>query len=86
MESNTIDIHNYDSIRPYTDQELQEAVLRILQEPLFYKMIRHFVQVHYPHKSTHLLYHLGYIKFQQHNFTMQIRFFFKVKNWFPFIL
>lgn len=40
MENAPIDIHNYDSIRPYTDQELQEAVIRILEEPLFYKMIR----------------------------------------------
>ena len=40
MENAPIDIFNYDSIRPYTDNELQEAVVRILQEPLFYKMIR----------------------------------------------
>jgi hypothetical protein len=40
MENATIDIFNYDSIRPYSDRELQEAVVRILQEPLFYKMIR----------------------------------------------
>ncbi len=40
MEIDVIDTHNFDSIRPYNNEELKPALERILQEPLFYKMIR----------------------------------------------
>jgi hypothetical protein len=40
MEIDVIDTHNFDSIRPYNNEELKSALERILQEPLFYKMIR----------------------------------------------
>ena len=40
MEVESIDTFNFDTIRPYTNEELKPAVDRILQEPLFYKMIR----------------------------------------------
>jgi hypothetical protein len=40
MEQETFDIHNFDTIRPYTNNELVPAIDRILNEPLFYKMIR----------------------------------------------
>jgi hypothetical protein len=40
MEIDVIDTHNFDSIRPYNNDELKSALERILQEPLFYKMIR----------------------------------------------
>jgi hypothetical protein len=40
MEQETFDIHNFDTIRPYTNDELVPAIDRILNEPLFYKMIR----------------------------------------------
>jgi len=40
MEQETFDIHNFDTIRPYTNEELVPAIDRILNEPLFYKMIR----------------------------------------------
>jgi hypothetical protein len=40
MQNSPIDVHQFDSIRPYTDKELQEALERILEEPALYKMVR----------------------------------------------
>ncbi|MEZ4798436.1 MAG: 1-acyl-sn-glycerol-3-phosphate acyltransferase [Flavobacteriales bacterium] len=40
MEPSVLDVHNYDDIRPYNDQELQEAIERLLEEPMFYKMMK----------------------------------------------
>lgn len=35
-----IDVRNYDDIRPYTDAELREAVARLIEDPLLYKMMK----------------------------------------------
>lgn len=40
MEPAVLDVNNYDDIRPYNDIELQEAIERLLEEPMFYKMMK----------------------------------------------
>jgi hypothetical protein len=40
MSSSPIDVNNFDDIRPYNDVELKEAIERLLQEPMFYKMMK----------------------------------------------
>lgn len=40
MNPAPIDVHNYDEIRPYNDAELREAIARLLQEPIFYKIMK----------------------------------------------
>lgn len=40
MHDSPIDVHNFDSIRPYNDAELAEAIERILEEPGLYKMLK----------------------------------------------
>ena len=40
MQSSPIDVHNFDDIRPYTDEELRAAIGRLLNEPLLFKMMK----------------------------------------------
>ena len=40
MEEVQFDVHNFDPIRPYNDQELTVAIERILAVPQFYKMMK----------------------------------------------
>ncbi|MFM7769823.1 MAG: 1-acyl-sn-glycerol-3-phosphate acyltransferase, partial [Bacteroidota bacterium] len=40
MEQSNFDTNNFDSIRPYNDAELKEAIERVLQVPEFYKMLK----------------------------------------------
>lgn len=35
-----IDVLNFDEIRPYTDQELRQAISRLIEDPLLYKMMK----------------------------------------------
>jgi hypothetical protein len=40
MQDAPIDVNNFDEIRPYSDAELREAVVRLLDEPLLVKMMK----------------------------------------------
>ncbi|HEY8404424.1 MAG TPA: 1-acyl-sn-glycerol-3-phosphate acyltransferase [Flavobacteriales bacterium] len=40
MQESPIDVHNFDDIRPYNEEELQAAIARLLQEPMLMKMMR----------------------------------------------
>ena len=40
MSSSPIDVTNYDDIRPYSDSELKPAIERLLNEPMFYQMMK----------------------------------------------
>jgi len=40
MTTSPIDVHQFDDIRPYRDEELPAAIERILQEPSIYTMIK----------------------------------------------
>ncbi|MFN5091756.1 MAG: 1-acyl-sn-glycerol-3-phosphate acyltransferase [Bacteroidota bacterium] len=40
MEQSNFDVNNFDSIRPYNDEELKLAIERILLVPEFYKMMK----------------------------------------------
>lgn len=40
MEQPPIDVHHFDSIRPYLDEELPAAIERILAEPALYRMVK----------------------------------------------
>jgi len=40
MDISTFDVNNFDSIRPYNDEELKLAIERILLVPEFYKMMK----------------------------------------------
>lgn len=40
MNSAPIDVNNFDEIRPYNDEELRAAVDRLLDEPIFYKIMK----------------------------------------------
>ncbi len=40
MQESPIDVHQFDDIRPYNESELQEAIQRLLQEPVLMKMMR----------------------------------------------
>ncbi|MBL7941724.1 MAG: 1-acyl-sn-glycerol-3-phosphate acyltransferase [Flavobacteriales bacterium] len=41
MEKPAIDVNNFDDIRPYTDGEVQPAIERLLQDPLFFRVIKY---------------------------------------------
>ncbi len=40
MQDSPIDVHNFDDVRPYNEAELQEAINRLLDEPVLMKMMR----------------------------------------------
>ncbi len=40
MQEAQIDVYNFDDIRPYSDVELQEAIGRLIEEPLLIKMMK----------------------------------------------
>jgi len=40
MEQPPIDVHQFEAIRPYRDEELPEAIERILTEPALYRMVK----------------------------------------------
>jgi hypothetical protein len=40
MHQSTIDVDNFDDIRPYTEEELRPAMERLLSQPLMYKMMK----------------------------------------------
>lgn len=40
MTSAPIDVHNFDDIRPYNDEELRQVIERLLEEPIFYKIMK----------------------------------------------
>ncbi len=40
MQEATIDVNNFDEIRPYSDQQLRDAILRLIEEPLLIKMMK----------------------------------------------
>lgn len=40
MQEATIDVNNFDEIRPYSDQELRDAILRLIEDPLLIKMMK----------------------------------------------
>jgi 1-acyl-sn-glycerol-3-phosphate acyltransferase len=40
MEEAPIDVFDFEEIRPYTDEEVPLAIERMIQDPLFYKMMR----------------------------------------------
>lgn len=40
MTSSPIDIFNFDEIRPYNDAELKSAIIRLLDEPVFFKIMK----------------------------------------------
>lgn len=40
MTSAPIDVNKFEDIRPYNDQELREAIDRLLEEPIFYKIMK----------------------------------------------
>ena len=41
MQEYSIDVHNFDDIRPYTDKEIPEALARIMAEPVLYKILKY---------------------------------------------
>ena len=41
MQEYSIDVHNFDDIRPYTDEEVPAALARIMAEPVLYKILKY---------------------------------------------
>jgi 1-acyl-sn-glycerol-3-phosphate acyltransferase len=41
MQEYSIDVHNFDDIRPYTDEEIPAALARIMAEPVLYKILKY---------------------------------------------
>lgn len=40
MQNSPIDVHNFDDIRPFRDEEIRQALERLIQEPLLQKMMK----------------------------------------------
>jgi 1-acyl-sn-glycerol-3-phosphate acyltransferase len=40
MQNSPIDVHNFDDIRPFSDDEIRQALERLIQEPLLQKMMK----------------------------------------------
>ncbi len=40
MTTSPIDIHDFSEIRPYNDHELKAAIVRLLEEPVFYQIMK----------------------------------------------
>lgn len=40
MQNAPIDVHNFDDIRPFRDEELRAALDRLIKEPMLYKMMK----------------------------------------------